>query len=98
MRRQVIIHLSNGNYTEEVIDELESQLAGARIESAEEVDVIGMSEGDIILSIVISFGSSIAANAATAYLQNVLSEIKSKNKNLSSFDVTEAPEEQDHEP
>lgn len=98
MRRQVTIHLNNKNSTDAVIDELESQLTGAKIESVEEVDVIGMSKGDIILSIVISFSSSIAANAATPYLQDLLNKVMSKNISLSSFDVTESPEDQDSEP
>jgi hypothetical protein len=52
------------------------------VETAEVKTESGMSEGEIILSVVISFGSSVAADMFMPTVQKAVASIKERSTNL----------------
>lgn len=57
---------------------------GFSVVSAEESDAIGITAADVIVNIIVSFGTSIAANVASTRINQVLENIQKQYREVSS--------------
>lgn len=89
MEFEISLHLRDRDATQAILDDLRAEREELEftIESAEESDAVGMTTEDVIVSIIISFGSSVAATIAMERTREILSKLRSRHPAVTGGEV-----------